>query len=216
MTHLRFRDYLAVAGGILGIALSLSFAHVTSVGGAGSAPVTVVNTPLPVQGTVNVGNFPGSNAVTGSVSITGTPNVNVTNTAANPVPTQNVGGGAATHVGQPARNLVNLSCQFPSAESCVQAFSVPAGQAFVITDLQWSVFTSLGQGNYEGVALTVNSNLVALVGGLVDGDGFALGQNHLGTGIVVTPGQQLSVTRVYGTSGFIHLVLVQGYLVANQ
>jgi len=49
-------------------------------GPPGGLGVNVVNTPLPVQGTVNVGNFPTSNTVTGSVSITGTPNVNVVNT----------------------------------------------------------------------------------------------------------------------------------------
>jgi hypothetical protein len=80
MAQLRFSNYLVVAGGVLVVALSLSFTYVSPVGGAESKEVTVINTPLPVQGTVNVGNFPASNAVTGSVSITGTPNVNVVNT----------------------------------------------------------------------------------------------------------------------------------------
>src|SRR5437773_556556 len=102
MRHLRFKDYVVVTGGMLVLFSSLFFAHVNHAGSAGSAPVTVANTPLPVQGTVNVGNFPASNPVTGSVSITGTPNMNVANTDSNPVPTQNVGGGAATHMGQPA------------------------------------------------------------------------------------------------------------------
>ncbi len=73
MGRLRFKDYLVVARGILLIALSISFAHVNRVGGAGSAPVTMTNTLLPVQGTVNVGNFLASNTVSGSVSITNTP-----------------------------------------------------------------------------------------------------------------------------------------------
>src|SRR6267378_1531423 len=80
MAQLRFSNYLVVAGVVLVVALSLSFTYVSPVGGAESKEVTVINTPLPVQGTVNVGNFPAANAVTGSVSITGTPNVNVVNT----------------------------------------------------------------------------------------------------------------------------------------
>jgi hypothetical protein len=93
MAQLGLKDYLILAAGILLIALSLSFAQVKEVGGDGSAPVTVVNTPLPVQGTVN-------DIVTGNVGITGTQNVTLFNTPSSPVPTRNVGGGAATHVGQ--------------------------------------------------------------------------------------------------------------------
>src|SRR5262245_51710176 len=92
MRQLRFKEYLVVAAGIIVIALSLSFAHVERAGGAGTvpgtAPVTVMNTPLPVQGTVNVSNFPST--VTGSVSITGTPNVSVVNPATHPALTSSV------------------------------------------------------------------------------------------------------------------------------
>jgi hypothetical protein len=53
MAQLRFKDYLVVAAGTLLIALSLSLVHVNRVEGAaatphGAAPVTVLNTPLPV------------------------------------------------------------------------------------------------------------------------------------------------------------------------
>ena len=54
MPQLRLKDYLVIVGGILLLALSLSFAHVNAVDSAPPGPfVTVVNTPLPVtlQGT---------------------------------------------------------------------------------------------------------------------------------------------------------------------
>src|SRR5262245_45700952 len=93
MRQLRFKEYLVVAAGIIVIALSLSFAHVERAGGGpatvpGTAPVSVMNTPLPVQGTVSVSNFPST--VTGSVSITGTPNVSVVNPATHPALTSSV------------------------------------------------------------------------------------------------------------------------------
>ena len=77
---------LAFALGILAIALGLFSTH--PAGAAGSAPVMVTNTPLPVQGTVGAAQSgPWSVGVTGSVNATqsgpwsvginGTPSVNV-------------------------------------------------------------------------------------------------------------------------------------------
>ena len=63
MPRLRLRDYLVITGGILLIALSLSFAHVNPVDSAGSAPVTVVNTPLPVT-------LQGTGTISGTVAAT--------------------------------------------------------------------------------------------------------------------------------------------------
>jgi len=77
------KGHLAVAGGIALVVLFLSFTHVESVGGAGSAPVHVVNTPLPVQGTVNVGNFPTSSTVSGSVMVSNFPATQLTRDADN-------------------------------------------------------------------------------------------------------------------------------------
>jgi hypothetical protein len=70
-----------------------------------------------------------------------TGSVTVTNPASSPVPRQNVGGGAATLVGQPASKLVNLLCV--STNPCLtnngnDVFSVPSGEALVITDVQWN------------------------------------------------------------------------------
>ncbi len=61
---------LAFALGIVAIALGLFSTH--PAGAAGSAPVMVTNTPLPVQGTVGAAQSGAWN-----VGINGTPNVNV-------------------------------------------------------------------------------------------------------------------------------------------
>src|SRR5215467_10748641 len=84
MPRLRLKDYLVIAGGILLVALSLSFAHVNPVDSAGSAPVMVVNTPLPVtlQGTGSIsGTVAATQSGTWNVGITGTPAVNLANPA---------------------------------------------------------------------------------------------------------------------------------------
>ena len=87
---------------------------------AGSAPVTVMNTPLPVTGSVNA-------AVTGTVGITGTPSVNATITnssvpvsgtvAVSSLPTVNLGGNVT--VGNTSANPV-----------LTQATDNPASQPF--------------------------------------------------------------------------------------
>jgi len=84
MKPLRFKDYLVVGGGILLIAASLSFTRVNPADSAADETVRVVNTPLPVtlQGTVS-----------GNVTISNTPDVNVVNR-----PTVNLGAIDRGHV----------------------------------------------------------------------------------------------------------------------
>jgi hypothetical protein len=67
--------YLAVAAAI-GAPLSLTLAPISSSGASGAAPVVVTNTstqPVPVTGTVNVGNFPTSQTISGTVSVANFP-----------------------------------------------------------------------------------------------------------------------------------------------
>ncbi len=173
----------------------------------GSAPVTVQNTsanPVPV---------------TGNVGITGTTNVTITNTA---VPIQNVGGGAATHVGQVASEMVNLFC---FAQSCLQIFpsgmrattnyAVPSAKALVLTDVQWGAtnLPTSDAGLYFSVQLQVNGLPVAFFSSTVDRVGDAFGQAHLGSGIVVLPGNTIGLSLPTLSSGS---AIVQGYLVPNQ
>ena len=57
--------------GAFGFAMSLVPQKTAT--GAGSAPVTIVNTPLSVEGTVGVNNFPATQAVTGTVAVSNFP-----------------------------------------------------------------------------------------------------------------------------------------------
>jgi len=84
MTRLRLKDYLVIAGGILLIGLSLSFAHVNPAGSAVDESVRVVNTPLPVtlQGTGTIsGTVAATQSGTWNVGINGTPMFNLANLA---------------------------------------------------------------------------------------------------------------------------------------
>lgn len=98
----RFVRAFAVTLGLVIFGSVLSLMPQKTATATGGAPVTVLNTPLPVTGTVNaavsgsigVNNFPGNQSVSitnpsvpvsGSVGVTGT--VSVANSSASPVPT---------------------------------------------------------------------------------------------------------------------------------
>jgi len=201
MIHHSFVPVLCVS--VLAIALSVSVSGVAPA--QPTADVKVVNTtsnPVPVtlQGTSS-----GSN------------NVTVTNPASNPVQTQNVGSGAATQVGQPVSKLVNLSC---GPQNCTRvggggaAFSVPAGEALVITDLQWTAPAANPSGTYEELFVFVNNVEVTSFTALVDAQGEFGGQVHLTSGIVAPPSSNVEATT-NGTS-CCSTSFIQGYLVPNQ
>ena len=143
--------------------------------------------------------------------------VAVTNPASNPVQTQNVGGGATTQVGQLASKIVNLvgsGCNpFSISNSgSTAAFSVPSGQALVITDVQWYVPSGASTGQYDSLGIfTEPGGITFSVSALTDSNFIAAGQLHLGTGIVSPSGSTISGQRCGG--GTIHM---QGYLVPNQ
>jgi hypothetical protein len=224
-----------------------------------TVPVTVGNFPAtqPVTGTVNVGNLPTTQPVSGTVSvgnfpatqavsISGTPSVTVTNlpasqsvsgtvtvgnTASSPVLTQNVGGGAATHVGQPETSLVNLTCLTSAANAtgeCTQlskpdgttssGFTIPTGEALVITDIEWSLPFGNGPGALASENLaycqlsSFNCNIIASVSALGDNKGIVAGQWHFASGIVVAAGQKIFVDAFQG-SGAANFATLQGYLV---
>src|SRR5438477_3741618 len=65
---------------ILAVALSVPTSRAADRRPPSGLSVRVVNTPLPVSGPVNVGNLPASQSISGSVTITNTPNVTVANT----------------------------------------------------------------------------------------------------------------------------------------
>src|SRR2546421_7240711 len=70
----------SLCSSILAVALSVPTSRAADWGPPSGLSVRVVNTPLPVSGTVNVGNLPASQSISGSVTITNTPNVTVANT----------------------------------------------------------------------------------------------------------------------------------------
>ena len=143
------------------------------------------------------------------------------NPASNPVQTQNVGGGAATQVGQPVSKVVNLVCFMNNgANVCAlngfaPQYVVPAGEALVITDAQWFSFSPLPQGSYDGVIIQQTGSDYALsLSSLVDSNETVAGQARLATGVVVPPGNApVALQR----SGFLRgNVWLQGYLVPNR
>ena len=151
-------------------------------------------------------------------------NVTVTNPASNPVQTQNVGGGAATQVGQRASKIVNLSCQeLVNSGTCGSlsgsAFTVPSGQALIVTDLQWGLSSANGQGNYDGIDINVgvggSFTRVSSSSAPVDAKGSCQGELHLATGIVVPPGGSVQVTSGLSGANVSVGAFLQGYLVPN-
>ena len=174
---------------------------------SGAWSVGISGTP-----TVNVtGPVTATQSGTWNVGITNTPTVNLGNAV---LPTQNVGGGAATQVGQLASKLVNLIC--PANSACFQilpngfqfstAYTVPNGEALVITDVQYSG-NGIG-GQYNITHLQSNNFTVATFGALADSSGFSFASIRLGTGIVITPGNPISILGAGGMQ-------IQGYLVQN-
>jgi hypothetical protein len=184
-----------------------------------SGSVSVTSLP-PVTGTVTVSNLP---------SVSGT--VTVGNTASSPVPTQNVGGGAATQVGQPAFSLVNILCNNPIAQgvsTCLQRvnsdgsvtsfFGPPVGDVLVLTDIEWSLPGSPANANATTLfSVSVQGNPVASVSALADKNGAAAGQWHFATGIVVAGVSTITVTNVVNQPNIPNqFAYLQGYEVPTQ
>jgi hypothetical protein len=96
-----------------------------------SKDVNVVNTPLPIQGTVSVNNFPATQAISGNVNatITGTPTVGITNTISNPLLVEPVSVAGNSFWTGPSTSV------FFGGGSAVSAsvLSVNPGQLAVIT-----------------------------------------------------------------------------------
>lgn len=154
--------------------------------------------------------------------------VTVTNTSSNPVAT-----GMSTNVGVPVQNLVTLQCgvlvgtvenQCTSntvidtrinPDGSLPTFVIPEGQTFVITDVNWDVFNCT-PSTYCSVILfvpaifggssTPNIFLTTLsTGSVADGNGRAIGSNHLTTGIPIR-----ALPRIQ--AGNSSVVTITGYL----
>jgi len=120
---------------------------------SGSAPVIVTNVPLPVQGTVSVGNTPNVHVTnTPVVTVGNSPSVNVSNTT---LPVTN----PLDSFSNPVPLLVSTDAQ-PYESSCVisgtQDFNqscsfdaVPTGKRLVIREFSALTFTSPGTSVHQ-------------------------------------------------------------------
>jgi hypothetical protein len=161
-------------------------------GAPGPAPVTVVNTPLPVQGTVNANVTNASIPVTGTVSVSsvgslppvsgtvavstmpavtlsGTPNVNVVNTEFGPVPVEP--SAAAARLRAPQRCLFSGPMSpFQDGQNSCSEGSVSQGYNLAVETVSLSVTVPSGtviENAYYGVfqappASTIPSGFVVL------------------------------------------------------
>ncbi len=174
-------------------------APVGAQGPPGGLDVTVVNTPLPVTGSLSISGTPTVNAQqsgTWNVGINGTPTV-----------------AMPTHLGAQPSDLVTLECVggaggdqcaeirriFPDGTEGVSAFTIPNGKSLIITDIQWcSVLTSgVATGTQVAMSLTRTSARraelyasSAIVAHDIAGESFACANEHLTAGLrmSVVPG----------------------------
>jgi hypothetical protein len=139
--------FLALAG--FGL-LAITFAPLTEhhAAASGGAPVIVQNTPLPVQGTVSVGN-------TASVNVANSPSVHVSNAA---VSVNNALDGASNPIplvvvqqGTPYQD----TCGFSSPDCSLQA--VPAHSRLVIQEVDIEVL-SLPTDDVHDARFSVSTN----------------------------------------------------------
>lgn len=237
MGQLRFRDYLVVVGGIMLIAMSISFAHVNRVGGAGSAPVTVVNTPLPVEGntsvsgtvsatqagtwSVGVNNFPSTLTGVTPLPVTGTVTANVS--LPDPLPVQQVNSASssvALECAPVTSTNICTSTDFFQLNNDGSAqgspYNIPAGQVLVITDVEWEL---VGGSNALAYALAVGTQAsqqcnpscfpILLRPYLYVGGGGGSGAraDHFTTGLVTTQVPYASSNPNLG----INVVILRGY-----
>ncbi|MGD0468399.1 MAG: hypothetical protein ABSA54_08500 [Terriglobales bacterium] len=129
--------------------------------------VRVLNTPLPVQGTVGVSNFPANQTVNGTVSVGNTPSVNVANTpsvSVSSLPAVQITGSVNAAVSNPTGTsgtiplvtldgaahtafLTNNGCIFSGTTNDCSSYmlSIPANQVAVVES--FSGYCNLDQGS---------------------------------------------------------------------
>jgi hypothetical protein len=139
----------------LGIfAVALSTIPSTPASASGGAAVTVLNTPLPVQGTVGItGSVSAAQSGTWNVGVTGTPNVNVANS-----PTVSIGNTPSVNATQIGSWAVGISGNTSTNPLFVRDIDNPAKQPFVST---CSISFSTPQGNNcQFITVPVGKQLV--------------------------------------------------------
>jgi hypothetical protein len=151
--------------GVLAVSLSVPASRAAGGGPPSGLDVTVINTPLTVQGTVNVGNLPATTAVSGSVSVTGTPSVSVVNTPSVNVanlPTVSLEPGRSPYQQFGGFNPGPANC--PNEFFCVVTFApVPAGKRLVVTYVS-AGFSLTGDATEASAAVGTNGEVGNVLG----------------------------------------------------
>lgn len=201
-----------------------SFLLSSQVSAAGSAPVHVVNTPLPVT----VENLP-------SVNVANTPGVTVNNTASNPVP---ITGSVNVNAGPRPSDMLTLTNNFLNQGPCSSGrylmvvpsdgstisdssppFVVPDGKVFVITSVETQTTDGPSNG-YLRITLARENvggggNVALRFGVTTNVNGSGVNALTTPPGIVIKHGVNLCVlfsgVPVNGTGALTDLFIV-GYL----
>ncbi len=129
---------IALSFGISAVALSLVPSK--PVGGAGSAPVMVTNTPLPVSLT-------GTGSISGNVTAaqSGAWNVGINNPGTSPVPVRDMDNAARQVPFQTGVFVTLLNGADHNTDATDLSTFLPSGKGFVIEHLSAQVFMPTGQ-----------------------------------------------------------------------
>ena len=216
----RFAKLLVVTLGFGALGFMMSLVPQKNATGAGAAPVNIVSSiPLTVTGTVAA-----QQSGTWNVGINGTPTVSLASGAtvnvgnvSSPVPVQSVKQSAANFktllfngTGTAYQEVLADGTLSPSA------FAIPAGEQFVITDIDWVAFCSFASscsvsaGDPVLFSLGEAFSSLGTYAVLLGLEGVAGRNEHLTSGIVTTslPTPNVPAGNASGT----HVVL-RGYLV---
>ena len=206
---------IALSFGIVTLALSLVPSK--PAGAAGSAPVTVTHTPLPVT-------------LQGTEQISGNVNVSVVNSASSPVPIKNAAAGPLTHTGRLPSEHVILQLNvftptaptpqyfrvFPDGTVDVTPFVIPKGSSLIVTDVDWE--KSGGPPGFETViefrfgSQNDPSGFICLSTGQYDIGGFAGKSEHMTSGLVLTKVPPVTL----GSSSNLAKLIIRGYLAPSE
>lgn len=148
--------------------------------------------------------------------------VQVVNTASNPVVTHNVDKLPSREV---TLELVHTqpptwSRVLPDGSAAAELFTVPAGQAFVLTDYSWVINSAAPSTTYTIALVNQNNFGVDMQGGVADASGLAFGSTHLNPGIAFTETGDEHFLEVNLNSQnpplVLHDMFLHGYLTPNQ
>ncbi len=205
------RVLLGLVGlGLLAVAI-LPFSE-EHAGATQPMPVNVTNTPLPVQGTVSVGNTP-------SVNVANSPSVLVTNsaisvnnaldTSSNPIPL------VVKQQGQPYQD----SCGFNNANCSLQA--VPVNMRLVIQEIDIEVLSTPSDDVHDARISVSNNNFViehflAPINEGINGLGETVWVAHQATTLFADSGSQPNCSSNFSSPTVSVRCEISGYLVPTH